>query len=861
MLYCLAFACAVTGPPPRPRLICDAATLEALRAAPLQAVVDRAAELAAAETYHYAVRIPAPNGEHDGWEWSYTLSPEPPPRHDESRHYPPWTAMFQERSDSITTRLKHFVVAWRLTGEAVYLDRAREIIAALCAWPQWTDPSYGSLPSCLDTGHCTQTVAMYYDWCHDAMSADERAAVRAALVSKGIEPIRESFARLDPYHNFWAVINTGYGLAALALLGEVPEAETWLAEAIEHTAAQFDSQGADGGSFEGPMYGTYAADQLAWLILSLDRAGVPHRLHDHPFLASLPRFAGCGLSPHVRGIPTFGDGGWTAGYRNTMAILAAAGDEAARWYLERAGLLGGDDLNSLLLLGPLRGREPAAPPAWLGSAAFVDIGYAFVHNGDSAEPFLAFRAGPPERAVGHNHFDQNSFQLTWGGTVLAGDPGYRSYFDPAVRRYTVGSLGHNTIVLDPDDDYLASEQVSTPGRDQVRLNGGRLTALVGDGGIGYVEGEAAAAYNPDDRTVLERFTRRIVYLPPHGYLVRDTLVAPEPHRFGWLLHGPAGSWIEADDQAVIQAGGAQLVARLFAPGGVTWSAGDYPGAEAYGPYALATTTAARELTLTALLVPRASDELVVNGGFEAGLAGWQIRQAEDQAPNHSASEAEPHAGRRCGRIERAGYFYSNRFTLPAGSRLVARAMHRTEGAERGGEMILYFWADGRAFANERVAAPPSEAWREVVLEATVPPGTEQISVALQHFDAGAGYWDDCRVESDAAQPNAAPATVEQLDDGFRLAVDGLEHEVSFGGDAAMLAYTRAADGRLLRLLAEDCRHAVVDGREVLTAAERCTVSLVREGDGWRVAVWRETQPHAERVDAAAVGLRVTAVAR
>ncbi len=871
----------------RPRLYFDAAGLAGLRtlaqqttpclygpipAEGWQKVLARAKALADAPAYSYTVQIPAANGEHAGWKWSYTLSTAPPPNHDESPHYPPWTAMFQERSDSLTTRLRHFALAYAVTGDERWFQKANEIVTALIAWPQWTDPSYskGSLTACLDTGHCTQTVGLFYDWCYDKLSDTQRQQIRAALIAKGIEPIRKQLQKLDPYHNFWAVINTGLGVAALAVYGEEPAAEGWVQEAIANTAKQFDRQGKDGGSYEGPMYGTYAADSLAALIFALDSSRTAHSLRQHPFLATLPRFAVNGLSPHVHGLPTFGDGGWGAAYPLTMAMLAVAGDEAARYYLVASGHLARlEDINDFCFFGPLLAAKTAPqPPAWRGADVFQDIGYAFLRGQSDAEPYLAVKCGPPTQDVGHNHLDHNSFQITALGKVVAADPGYRSYFNPPARRYTTSTFGHNSIVLDLDDAYLKSHSVAVGGKDQVQLAGAGFTEFLAAPGISFVTGEAAAAYRRDKFNPLSRFARQIVYLPPNAYLVRDDLVGTGPHTYSWLLHGPADSTIETKgDQALVTQPGALLVAQVFAPGGVAWRSGSFAGAETFGPYAAATTRRREAaMRLSAVLVPRANTELVANPGFENGLAGWTPRNADNQLPNHTVSRDQPHGGQLCGRIEKAGYFYSSPMALRPGTKLTARVWVRTTGATKGAEWVLYSWnAAGVSSRPAIVAAVKSEgAWKEVVLTTTVPPDSTSVRLAFNYFDTGVGYLDDVSVELDQPLRAGAPPTITPLGadaaDGLQVTVDGWQHHLAYGSagqvtsDGKLAIVSRDPAGRTASVLLQDGTKLSFAGQPILTATTRCTVSAQRADGAWQAVVMTALEPHAKPVTAAAVGL-------
>jgi len=82
----------------------------------------RADRLATAPTYSYTVNCPGANRVTlDTFE--YTLSDQTPPKHDKSPNYPPWTAMFREREDGITTRLVAFSFAYLVAGDTKYFEK------------------------------------------------------------------------------------------------------------------------------------------------------------------------------------------------------------------------------------------------------------------------------------------------------------------------------------------------------------------------------------------------------------------------------------------------------------------------------------------------------------------------------------------------------------------------------------------------------------------------------------------------------------------------------------------------------------------------------------------------------------------
>jgi len=261
---------------PHPRIWVTAAELPRLRAmaasrqpdafgnVPAEAWAKLKAEADAvlkAPAYSYKVAMPGREGA-PGTEWSYTLADEKPPPHEDSKHYPPWTAMFQERSDSLTTRIRVLSFAALMTDDVAYFERARQIVLHLCAWDGiWTDPSYGGGKPCLDTGHAAVWVGIFYDWFRDRLTEEEAKTIRTALAEKALVPIAGMIDSISPYHNYTAVIANGLAFGAAALLGEDERAAGWLDHGVARMRLNMDAQGGDGGALEGPMYGTYAANQ------------------------------------------------------------------------------------------------------------------------------------------------------------------------------------------------------------------------------------------------------------------------------------------------------------------------------------------------------------------------------------------------------------------------------------------------------------------------------------------------------------------------------------------------------------------------------------------------------------------------
>lgn len=815
-LFCALLTAAVGSAAPHPRIFITPDDLPRLRAmagdttanalgcVPAEAWVTiraRADQLAEAPPFHYEVMMPGAEGGPPK-RWEYTLSDERPPRHDDYPHYPPTTALFQERPDSISTRLQYFLVAYAVTGEERYFEKAREIVMHLCAWEgPWNDQTAGERQPGLDTSHATIWVAIFYDWCYDRLSDPERATVRTALIDKGLTLLEQATTEGAAYHNITVLKLVGLGIGSIAIMDEDERASDWIAAVIGRLRENFDAQGADGGAMEGPMYGDYAATAIADFLWATQSAGIEHDLFAHNYLRTLPRYCISLLDLGTGQLPCFGDGGPGVAFEHLNFVLALRGDPHAAWYCREIGAFSRPSPRTFIGMDPERLRP--AEPDFNPSTCFVDVGYAVLRDGFNADAaFMAFKCGPPEDVISHNHYDHNSFMLSYGGSWIAWDPGYRDYFHPQRRKYTVSTLGHNTVVLDLDEDYLADTNYRLPGHDQVRLNAARVREFFTSAGFDYLLGDATEAYNPDDQRVLDRFYRQVVFAKPNVFFVRDTLAAPEAHTFSALLHVSGQDALEiVGDAAQAISASCRLQIHPFSPQGLSLSTAHYPEAESRGPYLAATTGRTEAATILTVLAPRPHLELVVNGGFESGMVGWTPRSAQGQLPNHVIDTEVAHSGRASARIDGNGYYYSRPFSLPPGTIITVRWWGRHAGP--GAHGYLYHSAEGQSIKRTELPGPSTGEWEFFEVTDTIPEGAKQTRLALQMFGEGPCWYDDVEIVADVATPPAEPARVTALNNGAAGAVvevDGVTHVLLCAADGPVTVeaagHTIATDAEL-----------------------------------------------------------------
>ncbi len=832
-----------------------------------------------APPYSYKVNMPIGGGKSVPWE--YTLSDATPPSHDDVPSYPPWTAMTQEqRPDAITVRIKALAAAYLITGDIKYAERAKKIVMHLTNWDYWTDRSYGrgKINACLDTGHITKCVGLFYDWCYDTLTEQERATIRDALIEKGIKMIMADVGRYPPETNGYAVLTAGLACAAVAIRPEDPSGGEYLTKAIEFTKTSFNMCGKDGGLFEGPGYGTYLLDNFAHVLDAVTAAQIETDIFAHPFLATMPTYTISHMTPDGRVMPCFSDGGPTAGYAETMSILANRSSTEAAWYLQQISHIKPTTLHQFLRFNP--DNINPVQPTFNPSRPFVDIGYAILRDGYKPHtPYLALKSGPFDNPIGHNHYDHNSFVISYLGDWIITDRGYHYRYDPAMRKFSMGTMGHASAVLDIDDGYMQETKLPHLGHDQVHKTGGRIEKFFSCDAFDYVQGQAAPSYNTDEQIVLDDFTRNIFYFKPYFFVMVDHLAAPEPHSYNITLQaGPSAICQRvAGDHWTIDGARAQLACWMYSPQGITTAAQLYPGAEKYGQFLRACTYKVREADFMTLMYPRAlyGASLARNGGFEHGMLGWSPRANED-LPNHVIDTEVKHSGEASGRIDRSGYYYSPKLPIEPGTKVKAVIWLKTANTTAGSAtMVIHFFDSKKSFARENSGDMAPTDWTRIELEAVAPERTENVCLALNYFGDGQAWYDDVSFEIvDEAQPPQQTAElpqVEALPDGRGITAYLGETQfvlLTSGGPMQAGKPTYAHDGSFLAVSRTGCWNYLYlqegtslrggDKQIIATGRDKpVTVAIWRgQDESVHIAMTESLAPHAKPLPAEEVRLQL-----
>ena len=169
---------------------------------------------------------------------------------------------------------EHLSFAYALSGDARYGEAARRWTLASCrAWQREADgkPDSGSAYA---VSRLLKGVAVGYDAAYDRLAEAERIEIRDSLARISRKYFAEWFnlpSIVGPgYHTHHAIVEwASLGVVALALLGEVPEAQEWL----EVTTRKFEKDllpnglSPDGAQTEGP---TFWASTMQYRLFFMD---------------------------------------------------------------------------------------------------------------------------------------------------------------------------------------------------------------------------------------------------------------------------------------------------------------------------------------------------------------------------------------------------------------------------------------------------------------------------------------------------------------------------------------------------------------------------------------------------------------
>ena len=369
-------------------------------------------------------------------------------------------------------------LAYALTDDASFAEKALDCIAALNASKEWRKPQHTTDMCDLTTASCAAGAALALHFVREVLDAEEYSAALSGLEARAVKLYLADCAahrwNVTNSYNWNGVVNGGMLACALLLPGAPwsPDVELNARRLLPLYLGHFAG---DGGWDEGANYLWYGLDNAAFAIFLADRRGRP--LEVPPGVFKSAEWCGLFVSP-AGNMPPFGDADFAAHSSSAAGWLAlASGSEAAR----RAFARHAESSSPATLLYHAALGEMAAPPPPKPPARYASpTGWGVAREGGA---WLAVRGG--KTSVNHSHLDLGSFVLEAGGEIVLTDPGRplpypyeEGYF--GARRWqhpAVKTASHSSLTVgDRQQTLLAEMALSVDGA-------GRITGVM-EGGYG-----------------------------------------------------------------------------------------------------------------------------------------------------------------------------------------------------------------------------------------------------------------------------------------------------------------------------------------------------------------------------------------
>ena len=341
-------------------------------------------------------------------------------------------------SRNILYRINTLAIAYRLSGDRRYADKAVAEMRNAAAFPDWNPQHF------LDVAELTLAMAFGYDWLYDLLDENDRQLFEQAIIEKGILP---SYG--EPRYNWWVkgtnnwnqVCHAGMVAGALAVADSEPElAEKTILRAIRNLPRSMKASFSPNGAYpEGPTYWGYGTEFTVVLLALLEGAfGQDFGLSEIPGFSVTGDFVIASTAPTGE-LFNYADCGKRLGSSFAMHWLIRRFNrpdwfsknerKALKREAERRPRTLKNSRNRLLPLSLLYLQdwtETASRNLVFYSGDTAEVPIAIYRTGwKSTDAYLGVKGGSPSGP--HGHMDGGSFIYEANGVRWASDLGAENY--------------------------------------------------------------------------------------------------------------------------------------------------------------------------------------------------------------------------------------------------------------------------------------------------------------------------------------------------------------------------------------------------------------------------------------------------
>jgi len=456
----------------------------------------------------------------------------------------------QAQSRACLDRIYTLALLYRLDGRKPFLDRAVQELRAAADFKDW-NPSY--FP---DTAEITQAFAIGYDWLYPALTEEQRAWIRQAIVEKGLTPAMAAYqsqaAWVTGRNNWNEVSNAGIAMGALAVAEDEPEkSRTLVQDALDSIPHALAAYTPDGGWPEGPGYWHAGTSSAVALLAALDSAlGTDFGLSAARGFDRAGRFRVYFSGPSGKSF-NYADAHERTEPAPEMFWLARRFAEPVyAWHEEhllQAGLA--PDALDLVWFQP-EARSPKQEN-WPLNAIFHEVQVAFLRSSwdDPNALFVGVKGG--DNKTHHGHLDLGEFVLDAGGVRWAPDLGPDDFNLAAASsrqrssEFRMRTEFHNNVMIDDENQDPHAEAT--------------IGAHFFSPDFSWVDVDLSHAYHH-----LKSYRRRIGIAQAQQVFIQDLLESEQPVEALWGMLTDADVALSGQT-AELQKNGWTLSAEILSP--------------------------------------------------------------------------------------------------------------------------------------------------------------------------------------------------------------------------------------------------------------------------------------------------------